>query len=96
MACFAVPLAAMLMVSTIPTFAVKSVGRKFLRFLFLPTLAIACFVAFSLVIEPWTTLTLLAVAYLLTLPASAFRHGVMRRRSVHAGDLTAPFRHGSP
>lgn len=81
LACFSVPVAAMLMVSTIPTFAAKSMGRKFLRFLFLPTLAIAFLAAFGLVVDPWTTLTLAAAAYLLTLPASAWRYDMMRRRS---------------
>jgi CDP-diacylglycerol--serine O-phosphatidyltransferase len=94
MACFAVPITAMLMVSTIPTFAAKSMGRKFLRFLFLPTLAVTFLAAFSLVIEPWTTLALAAAAYLMTLPASAWRHAVMRRRTEAAARHVQPVRGG--
>lgn len=66
------PLAALLMASRWPTFAAKGVRIK-------PALVLPIMIGFglcvaALVIHPWETITFSAVAYLATLPFSAFAY----------------------
>jgi len=81
MALVVLPVVAGLMVSTLPTFSAKAISRKALRLLFVPTLLALVAVAFGLIFEPWFTLSMCAVAYLLTLPVSKWRFDLHLRRS---------------
>lgn len=80
-ALFAVPVVAGLMVSTWPSFSAKAISRKALRLLFVPSLLLGVAAAFGLMLSPWLTLTLAAVVYLWTLPASKWRFDTHARRS---------------
>ncbi len=73
------PVVAALMVSNWPTFSAKSVSRKALRLMFLPSLGLAVLVVIALLTMPWIALTACAAAYLATLPFS--KAGYNRRRS---------------
>jgi CDP-diacylglycerol--serine O-phosphatidyltransferase len=64
------PLVALLMVSTLPTFSGKQTQRKALRVLFLPTLAVGLAGAAGLTWYPWQTLVIAALAYVLSFPFS--------------------------
>lgn len=81
---FSVPVMAGLMVSTWPSFSAKAISRKALRLLFVPSLAVAAAAAFGLLLSPWITLALSAVAYLWTLPLSKWRYDQHVRRSGRA------------
>ena len=81
LAAVTVPVVAGLMVSTWPTFSAKAISRKALRLLFIPSLAALGAIAFGLVFEPWTTLTLCAIGYLWTLPVSKWRHDLHVKRA---------------
>lgn len=81
LALFAAPITAGLMISTWPTFSAKTLSRKALRLLFLPTLAGLLVGALGLLVEPWLTLSLAAGLYLLMLPLSKWRYAVHDRRN---------------
>jgi CDP-diacylglycerol---serine O-phosphatidyltransferase len=81
LAMFSVPLIASLMVSTVPTFSGKRLGRMAtLRWLIPSALALMAFVAL-LVANAWLALTVLTAGYLLTLPLSTWRFETLRKRS---------------
>jgi CDP-diacylglycerol---serine O-phosphatidyltransferase len=81
LACFSVPLTASLMVSTVPTFSGKTMGRMAaLRWLLPSIIAFGTFLAL-MVINAWLALVVLALCYLLTLPLSMWRHERLRRRT---------------
>jgi CDP-diacylglycerol---serine O-phosphatidyltransferase len=83
LALFQLPLVAALMVSTWPSFSAKAISRKALRLWFIPSMMLAALMIFGLIAAPWLTLCAAAIAYLLSLPLSKFRHrraGTGRRR----------------
>jgi CDP-diacylglycerol---serine O-phosphatidyltransferase len=80
-AIFIMPLIALLMVSTVPTFSSKSMSRRALRLFFIPTLVAAISAIGFFAISPWNTLVLAAAVYLLSLPLSVWRHSIYVSRS---------------
>ena len=72
-ALFWVPVVAMLMVSTWPTFSSKSLSRKALRLFFVPTIILATALVAGLYFAPWATLTSCCVCYLLSFLFSKLR-----------------------
>ncbi len=64
------PLVAVLMVSTFPTFSGKQTQRKAMRVLFLPTLFVGTAAAAGLTWYPWQTLVIVGLAYVLSFPFS--------------------------
>ena len=81
LAMVSVPVTAVLMVSTWPSFSAKTVSRKALRLLFVPSLLALLAMAVGLFLDPWRTLTLAAAVYLLLLPVSRWRYGRHLRRA---------------
>lgn len=81
LACLSVPLVASLMVSTVPTFSGKAMGRMAAMRWLLPSAAAFTVFAGLLVADIWLALTVLALCYLLTLPFSMWRHERLRRRA---------------
>jgi phosphatidylserine synthase len=77
---FSLPLVAVLMISTLPTFSGKQTQRKALSVMFLPSLGVGLLAAAGLYWAPWATLTLAAIAYVLSFPIS-YRS---RRRKLRA------------
>ena len=75
-----VPAVALLMVSTLPTFAAKSLSRKALRLWFVPTLMIMAAVVAGLFYVPWPTLTLAAVVYVAAIALSRAQYLKKLRR----------------
>ena len=63
-----VPMIALLMVSTLPTFAGKATSRKALRLRYLQTLIVMTAVTAGLYLAPWPTLCLAAVLYVASIP----------------------------
>ncbi|WP_421723108.1 CDP-alcohol phosphatidyltransferase family protein [Bauldia sp.] len=61
---------AALIVSGVPTWSAKLVGRKIPRDLVLPLFLVVVLIAASLVSFPWQTMTVLTIAYLGALPLS--------------------------
>lgn len=74
--------AALLMVSRIPTMSLKSfrVPAKFV----LPTLVLVGLMAAFLAIKPWATLTAVAFLYLVSIPISGATYATRMRRSTEA------------
>lgn len=64
------PVVALLMISTLPTFSGKQTQRKALRVLFLPTLAVGIAAAAGLFWMPWATLLAAGLAYVASFPFS--------------------------
>lgn len=62
-----------LMVSNLPTFSGKDFG-KLRRDMVLPFLILAVFLAAAVISYPWTTFTIFAVLYLLSLPVSRIKY----------------------
>ena len=81
LALFTLAIVAGLMVSTWPTFSGKALGRKASRLMLLPPVAMAGLLALGLLKWPWTTLLVLSVLYVATLPISRWRHGVLQARA---------------
>jgi CDP-diacylglycerol---serine O-phosphatidyltransferase len=81
LAFFTLPLVAVLMMSTWPTFSGKSMGRRALGIMFVPSFLLLVAAAIGMFFYPWTTLTLSAVLYLATLPLSKWRHTLLSRRT---------------
>ncbi len=81
LALLTVPTVAVLMVSTWPTFSGKSMGRRALGVMFVPTFMALVAAAVGMFFFPWATLTISAFAFLLTLPLSKWRYAVMIRRN---------------
>ncbi|MCX7630904.1 MAG: CDP-diacylglycerol--serine O-phosphatidyltransferase [Geminicoccaceae bacterium] len=79
---------AVLMVSRVPTFSAKKLRLEPEQIV--PALAIAGLVMAFLVTEPWLTLSILALAYLASIPFSVFVAFRMRREEAVAGAVTAP------
>ncbi len=75
------PLVALLMVSTWPTFSGKSLGRRALGVMYVPTLLLLLAAALGLFLFPWATLAIAALLYVATLPLSKWRHRVLSARS---------------
>jgi CDP-diacylglycerol--serine O-phosphatidyltransferase len=61
---------AMLMVSRVPTFSAKNIGRSVSREMVLPILGIAAFTVAMLIAFTWEVLTFLALLYIVMLPLS--------------------------
>ncbi len=70
-----------LMISRLPTFAGKLIGRSVSRSMLLPPAAAAIAVAVLLTIYPWHVLSVLALGYAATLPVSRWRHARLKARS---------------
>ena len=68
------PAVAALMVSRWPTFSGKSLGRKAPQITLLPPLALGALLAAGLLLRPWTTLVVMGLLYVATLPLSKWRH----------------------
>jgi CDP-diacylglycerol---serine O-phosphatidyltransferase len=69
-----VPVVAALMVSRIPTFSGKALGRLATLRWFVPSLLAAAVLAATLVVDPWSGFMMLATLYLFTLPLSLWRY----------------------
>lgn len=80
-------LVAFLMVSRVPTFSVKRLRLNPDQVV--PTLAIAGLLMAFLVTEPWLTLSVVALVYLGSIPASVLVASRMRREEAVAGAVTA-------
>lgn len=80
-------LVAVLMVSRVPTFSAKKLRLEPDQIV--PTLAIAGLVMAFLVTEPWLTLSIVALAYLASLPVSVAVAARMRREEAISGLATA-------
>ncbi len=80
-------LVAVLMVSRVPTFSAKKLRLEPDQIV--PTLAIAGLVMAFLVTEPWLTLSIVALAYLASIPASVVVAARMRREEAITGEVTA-------
>lgn len=78
---------AVLMVSRLPTFSAKKLRLEPDQIV--PTLAIAGLVMAFLVTEPWLTLSVVALAYLASIPASVLVAARMRREEGITGGVTA-------
>jgi CDP-diacylglycerol---serine O-phosphatidyltransferase len=74
LALFSLPLVAVLMVSNLPTFSAKSLSRKAIRVMFLPSLMIAAVLIGGLLLIPWVVFTMCALIYLGSLPFSWASH----------------------
>ena len=61
---------ALLMVSRIPTYSGKNLGSWIAREMVLPVLGLAAFSVIMLIAYPWEFLTVMAIAYLVLIPAS--------------------------
>lgn len=81
LAFFTLPLVAVLMTSTWPTFSGKSMGRRALGVMYVPTFLLLLGAAIGMFYYPWTTLSLSAILYLATLPLSKWRHTLLSRRT---------------
>jgi CDP-diacylglycerol---serine O-phosphatidyltransferase len=79
---------AVMMVSRVPTFSLKRVRVQ--PDMVLPTLLIASVVIAGLVVEPWLTLSLIAIVYVLSIPFSVLAARRLRRREQPAGAAAAP------
>jgi CDP-diacylglycerol--serine O-phosphatidyltransferase len=79
---------AILMVSRLPTWSSKLIGRRIRRDLVLPLLVLVVLVVAFLASFPWQTMTVLSLAYLASLPLSwrAYR----RRLAMDAGPRRPP------
>jgi CDP-diacylglycerol---serine O-phosphatidyltransferase len=75
-----VPAVAFLMVSRLPTFSGKSLGRKLPRIMLVPPLLLAALAMASLAAWPWQTLFAAALGYAATFPLSRWRHNLLSRR----------------
>lgn len=73
-------MAAALMVSSLPTFSLKKF--RFPASQLLPVLAVAALLLALAVSQPWGTMSILMLLYLLSLPASAWRYVRLRRGAV--------------
>lgn len=80
-------LVAVLMVSRVPTFSAKKLRLEPDQIV--PTLAIAGLVMAFLVTEPWLTLSIVALAYLGSIPASVVLAARLRRAEAITGGVTA-------
>ena len=89
-------LIAMLMVSRLPTWSSKLVGRRIPRDMVLPLFVLVVLVVALLVSFPWQTMTVLTLAYLAALPLSwrAFQRRLAA--SVPAAEAVAPSGNGEP
>ena len=58
----------LLMVSNLPTFSGKNIGKRISRQLVLPLMIAAVFLVALLFSFPWTTLSLVSIGYLVTIP----------------------------
>lgn len=81
LACFSVPLVASLMVSTIPTFSGKAMGRIATLRWFLPSAGAFLFLVSLAAVNLWLALCVMAASYLATFPLSCWRHAVLERRT---------------
>lgn len=77
---------AALMVSKIPTFSTKRI--RFPAKMAMPVLALAAVALAALIHAPWTTLTILAFAYLASLPFSFRRFRELQTKHADEEDLT--------
>ena len=84
------PFIGVLMVSRLPTFALK--GKRIPTRFALPIMLLAVFLLVSFVIETWATLAALCVLYLLTLPV-AYQQS---RRLMHLADTASNSESSSP
>jgi CDP-diacylglycerol---serine O-phosphatidyltransferase len=75
-----VPVVASLMVSRLPTFSGKSLGRKLPKIMLVPPLVLAAMALASLATWPWATLFTAALGYAATFPLSRWRHNLLSRR----------------
>lgn len=71
---FYLPAIAFLMVSRLPTFSGKLIGQRVRRELVPPLLILVVLFAALVASYPWSMLTAIASAYLMTLPLSAWRY----------------------
>lgn len=85
---------AFLMVSRIPTFSGKRLGLRITREMALPILLFVGLAAALILSYPWTTLVMLSIGYLATIPFSVMRHRYHMSRTAkastqpHDSDLT--------
>jgi CDP-diacylglycerol--serine O-phosphatidyltransferase len=79
---------AVMMVSRVPTFALKRVRVQ--PDMVLPTLLIASVVIAGLVVDTWLTLSVIAIVYVLSIPFSAVAARRLRRRDQPATATPAP------
>jgi CDP-diacylglycerol--serine O-phosphatidyltransferase len=77
---------ALLMVSRVPTYSGKNLGRWIPRELVLPILGLGAFTIIMLAAYPWELLTVLAVAYVAMIPLSVRSY---RRHRKAAAEATA-------
>jgi len=78
----------LLMVSRVPTWSGKLIGRHISRDMVLPTFVLFVLAAAFLVSFPWETMTVLSLAYLATLPLSWNSwHHQMRAVGVHEASV---------
>ena len=81
---------ALLMVSSIATYSWSSVRlRRNIRF---EALALVVLLGAALVSAPWNTLSILAAAYLVSIPFSAYQYARIRRRRANGGSVREPAR----
>lgn len=74
------PAVSFLMVSRLPTFSGKSIGRKLPRIMLVPPLMLAALSLASLAAWPWPTLFAASLGYAATFPLSRWRHNLLSRR----------------
>jgi len=70
LALVSLPVVAALMVSNLPTYSAKSVSRKAIRVMFVPSLLLVSALIAGLLLVPWVTFTICALAYIASMPFS--------------------------
>lgn len=81
---------AVLMVSQVPTWSSKLIGRRIRRDLVLPLFVLVVLVVAFLLSFPWQTMTVLSFAYLLSLPLSWRAYHRREAADAAAGQEAAP------
>jgi CDP-diacylglycerol--serine O-phosphatidyltransferase len=71
---------ALLMVSRLPTFSGKSLGRKLPKIMLIPPVVLAGLAIACLALRPWATLCAAAFGYAATFPLSKWRRDLLLRR----------------
>ncbi len=80
LAFFSVPLVAGLMVSRLPTYSGKTMGRIAQARWLLPAMLATAAAVYGVFTAPWATFVVVACAYLATLPLGAWRHARIAAR----------------
>lgn len=86
---------ALMMVSRVPTFSIKRIRVK--PDYIVPVLVVAMLVVVFLVTEPWTTLSVMGVLYLLSIPVSVLvAHRMQRHEPLQPAPAKAAGEEGKP